>query len=98
MIYDSVYILHKVTRTRAIMSTTPLIIDAQDVVSALHERQGTIFYADYQSPTLYQGATKELALQAAESSAQAFLTWSKTTPIERRTLLFKLAEVRVSRK
>ncbi|KAF7128508.1 hypothetical protein CNMCM5793_003296 [Aspergillus hiratsukae] len=72
------------------MSTIPLIIDGQDVLSPL---QGAVVNAYAQGPVLYQGATKELALQAAQSSAQAFATWSKTTPIERRTLLFKLAEV-----
>ncbi|KAF7184080.1 hypothetical protein CNMCM7691_004639 [Aspergillus felis] len=72
------------------MSTIPLIIDGRDVLSPL---QGTVVNPYDQGPVLYQGATKELALQAAQSSAQAFATWSKTTPIERRTLLFKLAEV-----
>ncbi|GFF57513.1 vanillin dehydrogenase [Aspergillus udagawae] len=72
------------------MSSIPLIIDGRDVLSPL---QGTVVNAYAQGPVLYQGATKELALQAAQSSALAFATWSKTTPIERRTLLFKLAEV-----
>ncbi|GIJ92147.1 hypothetical protein Asppvi_011123 [Aspergillus pseudoviridinutans] len=72
------------------MSTIPLIIDGRDVPSPL---QGTVVNPYDQGPVLYQGATKELALQAAQSSAQAFTTWSKTTPVERRTLLFKLAEV-----
>ncbi|GFF54094.1 vanillin dehydrogenase [Aspergillus udagawae] len=76
------------------MSSIPLIIDGRDVLSPL---QGTVVNAYAQGPVVYQGATKELALQAAQSSAQAFATWSKTTPIERRTLLFKLAEVLRSR-
>ncbi|BAE55370.1 unnamed protein product [Aspergillus oryzae RIB40] len=78
------------------MSTIPLIIDGEDVLLP-HDRHGTVANAYAEGPTLYQGATKELALQAAQSSAQAFAAWSKTTPIERRTLLFKLAEVLRSR-
>ncbi|RAQ65996.1 aldehyde dehydrogenase [Aspergillus flavus] len=78
------------------MSTIPLIIDGEDVLLP-HDRRGTVANVYAEGPTLYQGATKELALQAAQSSAQAFAAWSKTTPIERRTLLFKLAEVLRSR-
>ncbi|KAK6813790.1 hypothetical protein RU639_010223 [Aspergillus parasiticus] len=78
------------------MSTIPLIIDGEDVLLP-HDRHGTVANAYAEGPILYQGATKELALQAAQSSAQAFAAWSKTTPIERRTLLFKLAEVLRSR-
>ncbi|KAE8415987.1 Aldehyde/histidinol dehydrogenase [Aspergillus pseudocaelatus] len=78
------------------MSTIPLIIDGQDILLP-HDRHGTVVNAYAQGPILYQGATKELALQAAQSSAQAFAAWSKTTPIERRTFLFKLAEVLRSR-
>ncbi|KAJ1716703.1 aldehyde dehydrogenase [Aspergillus flavus] len=78
------------------MSTIPLIIDGEDVLLP-HDRHGTVANAYAEGPTLFQGATKELALQAAQSSAQAFAAWSKTTPIERRTLLFKLAEVLRSR-
>ncbi|CEJ58306.1 hypothetical protein PMG11_06968 [Penicillium brasilianum] len=59
----------------------------------MSHRQGTVVDANGQDTVFYQGATKELALQAADSCAQAFAAWSKTTPIERRTLLFKLAEV-----
>lgn len=72
------------------MSTIPLIVDGRDVLSPV---QGTVVNEYAQEPVLYQSATKELALQAAQSSAQAFASWSKTTPIERRTLLFKLAQV-----
>ncbi|QRD87325.1 putative aldehyde dehydrogenase [Aspergillus flavus] len=78
------------------MSTIPLIIDGEDVLLP-HDRHGTVANVYAEGPTIYQGATKELALQAAQSSAQAFAAWSKTTPIERRTLLFKLAEVLRSR-
>lgn len=78
------------------MWTTPLIIDGQDVLLPMSHRQGTLVDANGQDTVLYQGATKELALQAADSCAQAFAAWSKTTPIERRTLLFKLAEVRIT--
>ncbi|KAH1387515.1 hypothetical protein KXW89_004130 [Aspergillus fumigatus] len=72
------------------MSTIPLIVDGRDVLSPV---QGTVVNEYAQEPVLYQSATKELALQAAQSSAQAFASWLKTTPIERRTLLFKLAQV-----
>ncbi|RDH27566.1 Aldehyde/histidinol dehydrogenase [Aspergillus welwitschiae] len=74
------------------MSTIPLIIDGQDVVLPFHERQGTIINAYGQDSVRYQGATKELALRAARSSARAFVAWSNITPVERRSLLFKLAE------
>ncbi|RAL13945.1 putative aldehyde dehydrogenase [Aspergillus homomorphus CBS 101889] len=69
----------------------PLIIDGQDILLSPAERQGTVANRYAGGPVLYQGATRDLALRAAQSSAQAFTTWSKTTPIERRTLLFKLA-------
>ncbi|KAF9893940.1 hypothetical protein FE257_008911 [Aspergillus nanangensis] len=59
----------------------PLIIDGKDVVLPSGERQ----------TATYQGATKSLALQAIESSAAAFVSWSKTTPEERRALLLRLA-------
>jgi acyl-CoA reductase-like NAD-dependent aldehyde dehydrogenase len=41
----------------------------------------------------FQGATKELAIRAAESSARAFASWSKTDPVERRELLQTLAQI-----
>ncbi|QMW38629.1 hypothetical protein G4B11_001865, partial [Aspergillus flavus] len=88
-------ILHS-SQPIANMSTIPLIIDGEDVLLP-HDRHGTVANVYAEGPTIYQGATKELALQAAQSSAQAFAAWSKTTPIERRTLLFKLAEVLRSR-
>ncbi|OJJ96683.1 hypothetical protein ASPACDRAFT_1859352 [Aspergillus aculeatus ATCC 16872] len=73
--------------------TVPLIIDGQDIRCSLKERQGTVANQYPGGPVSYQGATRDLALQAAQSSARAFTTWSKTTPIERRTLLFKLAQI-----
>lgn len=71
----------------------PLIIDGKDVLTHHDERRGRIAEESSCGPSFYQGATKELAQQAAESSAKAYTTWSRTTPIERRSLLFKLAEV-----
>ncbi|KAL4807918.1 Aldehyde/histidinol dehydrogenase [Aspergillus unguis] len=78
-------------------STVPLIIDGQDILAPNDDRQGAILNKSDSGPASYQGATKELAIQAAESSAKAFTTWSKTTPIERRGLLLKLAEILRSR-
>ncbi|KAL5361471.1 Aldehyde/histidinol dehydrogenase [Aspergillus floccosus] len=75
------------------MWTTPLIIDGQDVLLPMASRRGTLVGTNGQDTAFYQGATKELALQAADSCAQAFAAWSKTTPIERRTLLSRLADV-----
>jgi acyl-CoA reductase-like NAD-dependent aldehyde dehydrogenase len=76
-------------------TTVPLIIGGKDVVLASRERWAAIPNPNNLSttPSFFQGATKELAIQAVESSAHAFTTWSKTTPVERRRLLLKLAEV-----
>ncbi|KAL2840126.1 putative aldehyde dehydrogenase [Aspergillus pseudodeflectus] len=75
-------------------SVIPLIIDGQDIVAPDGERQSELANKSHDGgPTFYQGATKALALQAAESSAKAYRLWSKTTPIERRRLLLNLAEV-----
>ncbi|KAL3484148.1 putative aldehyde dehydrogenase [Aspergillus germanicus] len=75
-------------------SVIPLIIDGQDVVAPDGERHSELANNPLDgSPTLYQGATKALASQAAESSAKAYRLWSKITPIERRRLLLNLAEV-----
>ncbi|KAE8323152.1 putative aldehyde dehydrogenase [Aspergillus sergii] len=68
-------------------SIIPLIIDGQDIVAPDGERRGE------NGQTYYQGATKALALQAAESSGKSFELWSRTTPIERRRLLLNLAQV-----
>lgn len=73
-------------------STIPLIIDGQDVVLQSGERQFDIPSPDPNEYTSFQGATKQLAIQAAESSARAFANWSKTKPVERRELLQKLAQ------
>lgn len=75
-------------------STIPLIIDGQDIVLHSGERH----FIDIPSPdvngyTSFQGATKQLAIQAADSSARAFASWSKSKPTERRELLQKLANI-----
>lgn len=74
-------------------SIIPLIINGEEVLAPHDERRGEIVNKPSNGPRFYQGATKGLALQAVESSANAYKTWSKTTPIERRRLLWRLAEV-----
>jgi acyl-CoA reductase-like NAD-dependent aldehyde dehydrogenase len=74
-------------------SIIPLIIDGQDIVAPDNQRQAAIVNKAPHGPSFFQGATKELALQAAESSAKAYRAWSGTTPIQRRSLLLKLAQV-----
>ncbi|KAL2844125.1 Aldehyde/histidinol dehydrogenase [Aspergillus pseudoustus] len=74
-------------------STIPLIIDGQDILISNGERRGAIVNKSDHGPVSYQGATKDLAIQAAESSARAYTAWSTTTPRERRRLLLKLAEI-----
>ncbi|KAE8382392.1 putative aldehyde dehydrogenase [Aspergillus bertholletiae] len=71
----------------------PLIIDGQDILAPHGERHGRILNNIQKWPTFYQGATRDLAFQAAESSANAYSAWSRTTPIQRRSLLLRLAEV-----
>ncbi|KAL3482690.1 Aldehyde/histidinol dehydrogenase [Aspergillus germanicus] len=73
-------------------SIIPLIIDGQDILITGGERRGEIVNKSDHGPVSYQGATKELAIQAAESSARAYKAWSTTTPIERRGVLLKLSE------
>lgn len=80
--------------TMEIPTTVPLIIDGEDVVLASRERWAEIHSPNNSTSSFFQGATKDLAIQAVESSARAFKTWSKTTPVKRRELLLKLAEVR----
>jgi acyl-CoA reductase-like NAD-dependent aldehyde dehydrogenase len=75
-------------------TTVPLIIDGEDVVLPSRERWMAIPDIESSPSTFFQGATKELAIKAVESSARAFTIWSKTTPVKRRELLLKLAEVR----
>lgn len=72
----------------------PLIIDGRDILAAENERHGAIVNKPSHGPLFYQGATRDLAIQATESSARAYTVWSRTTPVQRRSLLLKLAEVR----
>ncbi|KAJ5246773.1 Aldehyde dehydrogenase N-terminal [Penicillium chermesinum] len=72
-------------------TTVPLIIDGEDVVLPSRERWMAIPNIRSSPSSFFQGATKELAIKAAESSAHAFTVWSKTTPVKRRELLLKLA-------
>ncbi|RHZ63423.1 putative aldehyde dehydrogenase [Aspergillus thermomutatus] len=74
-------------------STVPLIIHGEDIVLPAGERRGTIAAAKADSPSGFQGASKELAIQAVGSCASAFPAWSKTPPARRRELLFKLASL-----
>ncbi|KAJ5605336.1 Aldehyde dehydrogenase N-terminal [Penicillium lagena] len=76
-----------------ITTTVPLIIDGENVVLASRERWAAIPNLNKSTPSFFQGATKEMAIQAVESSARAFTAWSKTTPVKRRELLLRLAEV-----
>jgi salicylaldehyde dehydrogenase len=76
---------------------TQLIIDNQYVQAS----SGATF--DRQDPvtgkvvTTAAAGTVEDALRAADSAARAFKTWSKTGPIERRTLLCRAADALESR-
>jgi acyl-CoA reductase-like NAD-dependent aldehyde dehydrogenase len=76
---------------------TQLIIDNQYVQAS----SGATF--DRQDPvtgkvvTTAAAGTVEDALRAADSAARAFKTWSKTGPIERRTLLLRAADALESR-
>ncbi|KAJ5654889.1 Aldehyde dehydrogenaseN-terminal [Penicillium lividum] len=80
-----------------ITTTVPLIIDGEDIILPSRERWAAIPNLNNCTSSFFQGATKELAIKAVESSARAFTAWSKTTPVERRQLLLKLAEVKSSR-
>lgn len=71
----------------------PLIIDGQDIVAPDNQRHAAIVNKVPNGPSFFQGATKELALQAAESSAKAYRAWSSTAPSRRRSLLLRLAQV-----
>lgn len=75
----------------------PLIIDGKDIILPSGARQAPVASPTTDGPTTFQGATKELALLAAESSARAFIGWSRTSAIERRGLLEALKEVRFCR-
>ncbi|KAL2836325.1 aldehyde dehydrogenase [Aspergillus pseudoustus] len=69
----------------------PLIIDGRDIMLANGERHGTAQYA-------FQGADTDLAVEAAESAAAAFRSWSRATPQERRSLLQRAAQLLRDRK
>ncbi|KAL2820187.1 Aldehyde/histidinol dehydrogenase [Aspergillus cavernicola] len=71
----------------------PLIIDNQDILAPHSERLGKIVNSTHKGSVFYQGATRDLAFRAAESSAKAYSMWSRVTPIQRRSLLLRLAEV-----
>ncbi|OJJ47368.1 hypothetical protein ASPZODRAFT_16049 [Penicilliopsis zonata CBS 506.65] len=75
------------------MLTIPLIIDNEDIL--LEGRREPVNVCT--GPKTFQGATKEIALKAADSSARAFESWSRTSPAERRASLLRLAEVARSR-
>ncbi|THC93901.1 hypothetical protein EYZ11_006619 [Aspergillus tanneri] len=65
------------------MQITPLLINGQDTVPTSAD--------PVDSSTTFQGVTPALALQAISSSAQAFTSWSKSSPSYRRQLLQKIA-------
>ncbi|EAW12302.1 putative aldehyde dehydrogenase [Aspergillus clavatus NRRL 1] len=74
-------------------STVPLIIHGEDIVLPSGERHGTIAAQSPHGPKTFQGATKDLAVQAVETCARAFPSWSKTSPAKRRELLLKVADL-----
>jgi acyl-CoA reductase-like NAD-dependent aldehyde dehydrogenase len=74
-------------------SIIPLIIDGQDIVVPDSQKHCAIVNKAPHGPSFFQGATKELALQAAESSAKAYRAWSGAAPTQRRSLLLRLAQV-----
>ncbi|RAK98072.1 aldehyde dehydrogenase [Aspergillus ibericus CBS 121593] len=69
---------------------TPLVIDNQEILHPSGERVAS-------DPSPFQGVTDDLAIQAVESCASAFPDWSATSPVERRSLLNKAAEILESR-
>lgn len=73
--------------------TIPLIINGEDIVLESGERQYNLPGLSLPGLTYFQGATRQLSIQAAESSSRAFKSWSKTKPTERRALLQALAQV-----
>ncbi|KAL7942902.1 Aldehyde/histidinol dehydrogenase [Trichoderma barbatum] len=64
----------------------PLPIDATRLIPVESSVQDKIVH-------YAQGATPEIAIKAAESSYQAFLKWKNSTPVERRDLLLRTADV-----
>ncbi|PWY95995.1 aldehyde dehydrogenase [Aspergillus sclerotioniger CBS 115572] len=69
---------------------TPLIIDNREILHPSGDRVES-------TPSSFQGATNDLAIQAVESCASAFSNWSTTSPAERRALLNKAADILESR-
>lgn len=67
----------------------PLIINN----IAIHDNSDKNYYTLADS-TESLAATVDHAQRAAESSAQAFQEWSRTSPLEQLQLLFHLAQIR----
>ncbi|RAL04552.1 aldehyde dehydrogenase [Aspergillus ibericus CBS 121593] len=74
-------------------TTLPLIIHGKDIVLPNHDHHYPISSNSAPQLTAFQGATPELAIQAVESCASAFPTWSRTTPSQRRQLLLNLSSL-----
>ncbi|KAI9039811.1 putative aldehyde dehydrogenase [Aspergillus affinis] len=71
------------------MQLTPLLINGEDAILSPPDRLGSCSA----STTPFQGVTPDLALQAINSSEEAFPAWSKTIPSQRRHLLNRVAEL-----
>ncbi|PLB49951.1 aldehyde dehydrogenase [Aspergillus steynii IBT 23096] len=71
------------------MKVTPLLIHGEDTLLSPPDRLDSCSA----STTPFQGVTPDLALQAVKSSEQAFPSWSKTPPAQRRHLLNKVASL-----
>jgi acyl-CoA reductase-like NAD-dependent aldehyde dehydrogenase len=67
------------------MAKVPLIINGKDII--LDEAPANA------KAVGFQGATPDLAVDAVESCAAAFVSWSQTSAQTRRDLLLKLAQV-----
>lgn len=71
----------------------PLIIHGKDILLSNNDRKHPITSKSAPHLKSFQGATSDLAVQAVESCASAFPSWSQTPPEERRRLLLNLARV-----
>ncbi|PYH38170.1 putative aldehyde dehydrogenase [Aspergillus neoniger CBS 115656] len=71
----------------------PLIIHGKDILLSNNDRKHPITSKSAPHLKSFQGATSDLAVQAVESCASAFPSWSQTPPEERRRLLLNLARL-----
>jgi salicylaldehyde dehydrogenase len=72
---------------------TKLIIDNQAVAASNGATFNRVSPVSGEVITVAAAATPEDALHAADSAAAAFVTWSQTSPSERRGILLKAADI-----